>query len=144
MAFSCKDFHARGTQRLYSLCYLCQDKYRLVSIMKLLRDCLRQTVYWLQYEANQTYEQEGRIKINTNPNGISTTTTTYVFRTPPQTPISRMLSEIVQDPKLIYRIHALFVWLLRTTNSAINESLFDGLPTEEQTTEQERRGTTIT
>lgn len=104
--------------------------------MKLLSDGFRQAVYWLQYEANATFEQEGRIRINANPNGP----TIYVFRSPPRTPIARMLSEVVQDSNLIYRIHALFVWLLRTSNSAINESLFDALPTEEQTTEQERKG----
>jgi hypothetical protein len=110
--------------------------------MKLLSDCLRQAVYWLQYDANETYEQEGRIKINTNLNGTSTTTNTatYIFRPPPRVPSQRMLSDIVHDSKLTYRIHSLFVWLLRTANSAINESLFDALPTEEQTTQQERKG----
>ena len=48
--------------------------------------------------------------------------------------------KIVHDSKLIYRIHGLFVWLLRTANSAINEALFDAVPTEEQTTKQERQG----
>ncbi|CAF0783594.1 unnamed protein product [Adineta steineri] len=140
LAFSCKDFHARGSQRLYSLCYLCSDKYHLLSLMKLLSDCLRQAVYWLQYDANETYEQEGRIKVNTNLNGTSTTTrTTYIFRTPPCVPSQRMLSDIVHDSKITFRIHALFVWLLRMSNSAINESLFDALPTEEQTTKQERK-----
>jgi hypothetical protein len=105
--------------------------------MKLLSDCLRQAVYWLQYDANEIYEQEGRIKVNTNLNGTSST---YIFRPPPRVPSQRMLSDIVQDSKLTFRIHALFVWLLRTANSAINESLFDALPTEEQTTKQERKG----
>ncbi len=110
--------------------------------MKLLSDCLRQAVYWLQYDANETYEQEGRIKINTNLNGTSTTTNTatYIFRPPPRVPSQRMLSDIVHDSKLTFRIHALFVWLLRTANVAINESLFDALPTEEHTTKQERKG----
>ncbi|UJR25424.1 hypothetical protein I4U23_006771 [Adineta vaga] len=140
LAFSCKDFHARGSQRLYSLCYLCSDKYHLLSLMKILTDCLRQAVYWLQFDANATYEQEGRIKVNTNLNGTSTTSTaTYIFRPPPRTPSQRMLSDIVHDTKLIYRIHALFVWILRTASTAINESLFDALPTEEQTTKQERK-----
>jgi hypothetical protein len=107
--------------------------------MKLLSDCLRQIVYWLQYDANETYEQEGRIKINTNLNGTSNTTT-YIFRPPPRVPSQRMLSDIVHDTKLTYRIHALFVWLLRTANSAITETLFDALPTEEETTKQERKG----
>ena len=31
-----------------------------------------------------------------------------------RTPSQRMLSDIVHDTKLTYRIHALFVWLLRT------------------------------
>jgi len=105
--------------------------------MKILSDCLKQAVYWLQYDANETYEQEGRIKVNTKLNG---TGSTYIFRPPPRTPSQRMLSDIVHDSKLTYRIHALFVWLLRTANSAINESLFDALPTEEQTTRQERQG----
>jgi hypothetical protein len=104
--------------------------------MKLLSDCLRQAVYWLQYDANETYEQEGRIKLSTNFNGINT----YIFRPPPRVPSQRMLSDIVQDSKITYRIHALFVWLLRTANSAINESLFDALPTEEHITKQERIG----
>jgi len=108
--------------------------------MKLLSDCLRQAVYWLQYDANETYEQEGRLKVNTNLNGSSITTATYIFRPPPRVPSQRMLSDIVHDSKLTFRIHGLFVWLLRTANSAINESLFDALPTEEQTTKQERKG----
>lgn len=107
--------------------------------MKLLSDCLRQAVHWLQYDANETYESEGRIKINTNLNG---TTSTYIFRPPPQTPSQRMLSDIVHDSKITFRIHALFVWLLRTANLSINECLYDALPTEEQTTRQERRGKT--
>ncbi|CAF1396116.1 unnamed protein product [Adineta ricciae] len=140
LAFSCKDFHARGSQRLYSLCYLCSDKYHLISLMKVLTDCLRQAVRWIQFDANETYEQEGRIKVNTNLNGTSTTSTaTYIFRPPPRTPSQRMLSDIVRDTKITHRIHALFVWLLRTAGSAINESLFDALPTEEQTTKQERK-----
>ncbi|CAF4221748.1 unnamed protein product [Rotaria sp. Silwood2] len=138
LAFSCKDFHARGSQRLYSLCYLCNDKYHLLSLMKLVSDCLRQAVHWLQYDANETYEQEGRIKVNTNLNGISTIAT-YIFRPPPTVPSQRMLSDIVHDSKLTFRIHALFVWLLRIANSAIKETLFDALPTEEQTTKQERK-----
>jgi hypothetical protein len=103
---------------------------------------MRQAVYWLQYDANETYEQEGRIKINTNLRGNRTITATYVSRTPPSTPSQRMLSDIVHDPKLTFRMHALFVWILRTANSAIHESLFDALPTEEHTTKQERRGKT--
>jgi hypothetical protein len=99
---------------------------------------MRQAVYWLQYDANETYEQEGHIKVNTNLS--QTIIATYVCRPPPPVPSQRMLSDIVHDSKLIYRIHALFVWILRTTNSAINESLFDALPTEEQTTKQERKG----
>ncbi len=99
---------------------------------------MRQAVYWLQYDANQTYEQEGRIKVNTNLN--QTIIATYICRTPPCVPLQRMLCDIVQDSNIIYRIHALFVWILRTTNFAIKESLFDALPTEEQTTKQERKG----
>ncbi|CAF1124957.1 unnamed protein product [Rotaria sordida] len=138
LAFSCKDFHARGSQRLYALCYLCNDKYHLISLMKLVSDCLRQAAHWLQYDANETYEQEGRIKVNTNLNGISTIAT-YIFRPPPTVPSQRMLSDIVHDSTITFRIHALFVWLLRITNSAIKETLFDALPTEEQTTKQERK-----
>lgn len=110
--------------------------------MKLITECMRQAVYWLQYDANETYEQEGRIKINTSLRGNRTTTATYVSRTPPSNPSQRMLSDIVHDPKLTFRVHALFVWILRTANSAIHESLFDALPTEEHTTQQERRGKT--
>ncbi len=136
LQFSCKDFHARGSQRLYSLCYLCPDKYHLISLMKHISECMRQAVYWLQYDSNETYEQEGHIKINTSLSG----TTTSILRTPPRNPLQRMLSDITHDSNLIYRIHGLFVWILRSTNSAINESLFDALPTEEQTTKQERKG----
>ena len=138
LIFSCKDFHARGSQRLYSLCYLSNDKYHLLSLMKLISDCMRQAVHWLQYDANETYEQEGRIKVNTNLN--QTTIATYICRPPPRVPSQRMLCDIVHDSNLIYRIHGLFVWILRTTNYAIKESLFDALPTEEQTTKQERKG----
>jgi hypothetical protein len=99
---------------------------------------MRQTVYWLQNDANETYEQEGHIKVNTNLN--QTIIASYICRPPPRVPSQRMLSDILHDPKLIYRIHALFVWILRTTNLAINESLFDALPTEEQTTKRERKG----
>ncbi|CAF3424184.1 unnamed protein product [Rotaria sp. Silwood1] len=136
LTFSCKDFHARGSQRLYSLCYLCNDKYHLISLMRLISECMRQVVYWLQYDANKTYEEEGRIKVNTN---LNETTATYIYRPPPRAPSLRMLSDIVHDSQIIYRIHALFVWILRTTHSAIHESLFDALPTEEQTTKQERK-----
>ena len=108
--------------------------------MKLITECMRQVIYWLQYDANETYEQEGRIKINTTLRGNRPTTTTYVSRTPPPNPSQRMLSDIVHDPKLIFRIHSLFVWILRTANSSMHESLFDALPTEEQTTKEERRG----
>ena len=104
---------------------------------------MRQAVYWLQYDANVTYEQEGRMKVNTKPNGTSstmTTTSTYIYRLPPRVPSQRMLSDMVHDSKLILRIHGLFVWILRTANSAMLESLFDALPTEEQTTKQERKG----
>ena len=100
---------------------------------------MRQTVFWLQCDANQTFEQEGRIKINTNLTGVSTT---YIFRPPPSNPSPRMLSDIVHDSKLIYRVHALFSWILRTANSAINEVFYDALPSEEQTTKQERKGST--
>jgi len=136
LTFSCKDFHARGSQRLYSLCYLSRDKYSLLSLMSLISECMRQTVFWLQCDANQTFEQEGRIKINTNLTGVSTT---YIFRPPPANPSPRMLSDIVHDSKLIYRVHALFSWILRTANSAINEVFYDALPSEEQTTKQERK-----
>jgi hypothetical protein len=105
--------------------------------MKLISDCMRQAVYWLQYDANETYEQEGRIKVNTNLN--QTVTATYICRPPPRVPSQRMLCDIVHDSNIIHRIHALFVWILRTTNFAIKESLFDALPTEEQTTKQERK-----
>jgi hypothetical protein len=107
--------------------------------MKILSECLRQAARWLQYDANETYEQEGRIKVNTNLHGASAAVT-YVFRPPPRVPSQRMLSDIVHDTKITHRIHALFVWLLRTASSAINESMFDALPTEEETTKQERRG----
>ncbi|CAF1020708.1 unnamed protein product [Rotaria sordida] len=136
LVFSCKDFHARGSQRLYSLCYLCNDKYHLISLMRFISECMRQVMYWLQHDADETYEEEGRIKVNTN---LNETIPTYIFRPPPHTPSQRMLSDIVHDSKLIYRIHALFVWILRTSHSVINESLFDALPTEEQTTKQERK-----
>ena len=107
--------------------------------MRILSECLRQAVHWLQHDANETYEQEGRIKVNTNLHGASAATT-YVFRPPPRVPTQRMLSDIVHDAKLTHRIHALFVWLLRSASYAINESLFDALPTEEETTKQERKG----
>jgi hypothetical protein len=111
--------------------------------MKLLSNCLRQAVHWLQYDANETYEREGRVKLNPTFNGTSNSTTAvYIFRTPPSVPSQRMLSDIVHDPNLTYRIHAIFVWLLRTANSAINETLFDALPTEEETTKQERKSKT--
>ena len=110
--------------------------------MKLLSDGLRQAVYWLQYDANQTYEQEGRIKVNNTNLNSTATSATYVIRTPPRVPSQRMLSDIVHDTNLTYRIHAIFVWLLRTANSAINETLFDALPTEEETTKQERKSKT--
>jgi hypothetical protein len=105
--------------------------------MTIITECMRHATYWLQADANATYEQEGRIKINTN---LHATTSKYVYRPPPSVPSQRMLSDIVRDPKLTYRIHALFVWILRTANLAIRESLFDALPTEEQTTKQERKG----
>jgi hypothetical protein len=102
---------------------------------------MKQAVYWLQYDANGTYESEGHIKLNTKLNG--TATSTYVLRTPPRVPLQRMLTDVVHDSKLIYRIHALFIWILRTTSSGIIESLFDALPTEEQTIKQERKGKQI-
>lgn len=140
LVFSCKDFIARGSQRLYSLCYLSRDKYHLVSLLNFLTNSLRQIAHWLQSDANETYEQEGRIKINTNLNGTGTSASyTYIFRPPPNTPSQRMLSDVVHDPKIIYRVHALFVWLLQTASLAINESMFDALPTEEDTTRQERK-----
>lgn len=106
--------------------------------MTLINHCMRQAVYWLQSDANDTFEQEGRIRVNTNLN--QTSIATYICRPPPRVPTQRMLNDIVHDSKIIYRIHALFVWILRTTNSAMKESLFDALPTEEQTTKQERKG----
>lgn len=106
--------------------------------MALISNCMRQAVYWLQYDANETYEQEGRIKVNTNLN--QTPIATYICRPPPRAPTPRMLGDLVHDSNIIYRIHALFVWILRTTNFAMKESLFDALPTEEQTTKQERKG----
>jgi hypothetical protein len=102
---------------------------------------MKQAVYWLQYDTNETYESEGHIKLNTKLNGI--VTSTNVLRTPPRVPSQRMLTDIVHDSKLIYRIHALFIWILRTTSSGITESLFDALPTEEQTIKQERKGKRI-
>lgn len=140
LAFSCKDFHARGNQRLYSICYLSRDKYSLLSLMGLITECMRQTAYWLQADASETFDREGRIKISSNLNSTFSSTPTYMIRSPPTTPSQRMLSDIVHDPKLIFRIHGLFVWLLRAANSAINESLYDALPTEDQTTKQERQG----
>lgn len=104
--------------------------------MAFLRECMREAVYWLQNDADITYEQEGHIKVNTDLKGA---TTTYVMRPPPRAPSQRTLSEIVQDPNIAYRIHALFVWILRTSHSAIHESLFDALPTEEQVTKLERK-----
>jgi len=106
--------------------------------MNLIGNCMKETVHWLQTDANQTYEREGRIQVNSNPN--SSSSATYICRPPPRTPLQRMLSDIVHDSKLIHRIHALFVWMLRTTNSAVNESLFDALPTEDDTSKQERKG----
>ena len=105
--------------------------------MRLISECMREVACWLQHDANETYQQEGRIETRTNLYG---NTTTYVFRPPPRFPIQRTLSDILRDSKLIYRVHGLFSWILRTTRAAINESLFDGLPTEEQTTKYERKG----
>ncbi|CAF3068379.1 unnamed protein product [Rotaria socialis] len=135
LTFSCKDFHARGSQRLYSLCYLCTDRYHMISLMRFISDCMRQAVDWLQHDADTTYEQEARIKVNTK---LNATTETYIIRPPPRLPLQRMLIDVVHDSKIAYRIHALFVWILRTGHSVISESLFDALPTEEQTTKQER------
>ncbi|CAF2058038.1 unnamed protein product [Rotaria magnacalcarata] len=131
LTFSCKDFHARGSQRLYSLCYLCNDRYHMISLMRVISDCMRQAVDWLQHDADTTYEQEARIKVNV-------TTETYIIRPPPRLPLQRMLIDVAHDSNIAYRIHALFVWILRTGHSVISESLFDALPTEEQTTKQER------
>lgn len=103
--------------------------------MTFISECMREIVSWIQHDANRTYEQEGRIKVNT-----SLDQTTYVFRPPPHNPSQRMLSSIVHDSKIIYRIHSLFVWILRSAHSTINESLYDALPTEEQATKDERRG----
>ena len=100
---------------------------------------MRQIVYWVQADAGQTYENEGHIRVNTNFNGTASKAT-YILRPPPRAPSQRMLSDITHDPNLIFRIHALFVWLLRTANSAIHETLYDALPTEEQTIQQERKG----
>ena len=52
-----------------------------------------------------------------------------------------IVGKVLNDSKLIYRIHALFVWLLRIGNSAVKETLFFALPTEEQTTQKERKST---
>ncbi|CAF1004965.1 unnamed protein product [Adineta steineri] len=137
LSFPCKDFYARGSQRLYSLCFLCRDKYYLLSLMNRINNCMKQAIHWLQYDANQTYENEGHIKVNTTFN--ETTKVISVCRPPPRMPALRMISDIVQDSNLIYRVHALFVWILRTANSAINELHFDGLATEDLTTKFERQ-----
>ena len=100
---------------------------------------MKEIISWLQLDATQTYEQEGRIRINPKLIG-SSTKTTYMFRPPPRTPSPRMLPEIIQDSKLIYRVHGLFVWILRTGQSAIHECLFDAPPTEDQTSQEERKG----
>ena len=105
--------------------------------MKLLTNCLRQAVYWLQNDAEENYERDRRIKIVTKSNE---TKIIYVSRPLPTIPSQRMLGDIVNDSKLTYRIHGLFVWLLRIANGAIKETLFYALPTEEQTTRQERIG----
>ncbi|CAF4398049.1 unnamed protein product, partial [Adineta steineri] len=105
--------------------------------MNRINSCMKQAIYWLQYDANQTYENEGHIKVNTTFN--ETTKVISVCRPPPRMPALRMISDIVQDSNLIYRVHALFVWILRTANSAINELHFDGLATEDLTTKFERQ-----
>ena len=107
--------------------------------MTVISTCMRQIVYWLQFDADQIYQQEGQIRINSNFNGTSSKAT-YILCPPPRTPSQRMLSNVVGDSNLIFRIHALFVWLLRIAHSAIHEAMYDALPTEEQTTEQERKG----
>lgn len=130
LTFSCKDFQSRGCQRLYSLSYLSSDKIHLLSLMTLIRQCFRQIVFWLQNDANEIYQNEGQIRVNTNFNG-TTSKATFVLRAPPRNPTQRTLSSVVGDPNLIYRIHSLFVWILRLTNSAMNETMFEALPTED-------------
>ncbi|UJR23480.1 hypothetical protein I4U23_026479 [Adineta vaga] len=139
--FVCKDFYARGSQRRYSLCYLYHDKYHLLSLVNFINKCMKQIIYWLQYDANQTYDEEGKIKVTTKVNGIIEAS--YICRTLPCQSTDRMLCDIVRDSKLIYRIHSLFVWILRTTNSAIQESLFEALPTEERRDMIESQSETI-
>ncbi|CAF0727764.1 unnamed protein product [Didymodactylos carnosus] len=147
--FSIKDFHARGNQRLYSLCYLTSDKYYIISLLPIINEYVKLIAGWIQNDANLMYEKEARVKITTpTPSTTSssryghiTTLPTYVYRMPPRTPISKTLSEITHDQHIAYRIHSLFVWLLRLTNSAIQENLFDAMPTEEDTTRIERKGT---
>ncbi|CAF0789835.1 unnamed protein product [Adineta ricciae] len=129
-SFVCKDFYARGSQRRYSLCYLCPDKYHLLSVMCFIEKCMKQIIFWLQYDASQTYSHEEQIQVSAKRHGIITATS--VRRVLPCQPVQRMLSDIVCDSKLIYRAHALFVWILRTTNSAIQESLFEALPVQER------------
>ena len=101
---------------------------------------MKQVVYWLQCDANQTFEREGHVKVNTTPDG-KIRVATCVTRPPPRHATLRMLSDTVHDSKLRYRIHALFVWLLRVAHSAIHEVMFEALPTEEQTTLEERKRT---
>lgn len=101
---------------------------------------MKQVVYWLQWDANETFEREGHVKVNTTPDG-KIRVATCVTRPPPRHPTLRMLSDTVHDSKLIFRIHALFVWLLRGAHSAIHELMFDALPTEEQAKIEERKRT---
>lgn len=138
MIFSCKDFHARGSQRLYAMCYLCEDKYHLLSLMKIISSCIREIIRWIQSDAGNVFEQEGHIHVTSKSNGTSKVNS--VARPPPRLPTARMLSEMLQDSKLIYRIHVLFVWLLRTASLTIVESLVDAPPTEDQISENERKG----
>ncbi|CAF0782432.1 unnamed protein product [Didymodactylos carnosus] len=147
--FSIKDFHARGNQHLYSLCYLTSDKYYIISILPIITEYMKQIAKWMQNDATLTYEKEARIKgvDQMTPSTLSsekyghviTTLPAYVYRVLPHVPKNRALSEITHDQHITYRIHSLFVWLLRSTNRAIQENLFDAIPTEEETTKMERK-----
>jgi len=107
---------------------------------------MKQIASWLQNDANLTHEQEARLKVPAKYNTTTPTAfspPTFVYRPPPRVPIVRTLSDIIHDQNITFRIHALFVWLLRSTNMLISENLFDAMPTEEETTKNERKGKNI-
>lgn len=138
LTFPCQDFYARGSQRLYSLCYFSPDKHHLLAVMNFVGTCLRQMAFWLQCDANETYRNEGHVQIEASEHGEGASV--CVDHPSAQVLAQRMLSDIVGDSKVVYRLHALFVWVLRATNSAIQESLSDGLPMAESSAEEKRTG----